>query len=324
MLRILKRGTLQIALAIAFGVAATASPVCAQTKFVVGKANAVADTNIPVNIGDRLGIFKKRGLDLQIVDFQGGAKLVQGMIAGDIDIGVGAGVEMAFIARGTPMLAICESASAMSSFAIGVPWDSPLQSLKELKGKKVGVSSAGSLTDWLAKQLTLKEGWGPDGIIIAPIGSNPTTSAAAFRAHLIDAYVGGTATFLRMAESQSGRILAPVSSYMGAVAAGTLFASKRAMDSHPDGVRAFVAGWIETIAYIRAHKDEAVKLSAAVTNFSEGVMSKSYDITIGMYTKDCRFDPQSLATLKQSFIDLNLLDEPPDMSKLYTEAYLPK
>lgn len=320
----LRRRTLQVALAIGLGIVATATPARADTKFVVGKANAIADTNIPVDIGNRLGIFKKRGLDLQIVDFQGGGKLVQGVIAGDIDIGVGAGVEMAQIARGTPMLAICESASAMSSFAIGVPWDSPLKTLKELKGKTVGVSGAGTLTDWLAKQLALKQGWGPEGIVIATIGSNPTTSAAAFRAHLIDAYVGGTATFLRMAESQSGRILAPVSSYMGPVAAGTLFASKRAMDTQPEGVRAFVAGWIETIAYMRAHKEEAVKLSAAVTNFSEGVMSQSYDIVIGMYTKDCRFDQESLATLKQSFMDLNLLDASPDMSKLYTEAYLPK
>jgi ABC-type nitrate/sulfonate/bicarbonate transport system substrate-binding protein len=222
------------------------------------------------------------------------------------------------------MMAICESASAMSSFAIGVPWDSPLKSLADLKGKKVGISGAGSLTDWLAKQLTLKQGWGPEGIVIAPIGSNPTTSAAAFRAHLIDAYVGGTATFLRMAETQSGRILAPVSSYMGPVASGMLFASKRAMDTQPEGVRAFVAGWIETIAYMRAHKDEAVKHAAAITNFSERVMSQDYDIVIGMYTKDCRFDADSLATLKQSFIDLALLDAPPDMSKLYTEAYLPK
>jgi ABC-type nitrate/sulfonate/bicarbonate transport system substrate-binding protein len=324
MRRNLARGVIQIGVAVAVAVLSATLPASAQTKLVVGKANSIADTNIPVNIGERLGIFKKRGLDLQIVDFQGGGKLVQAMIAGDIDIGVGAGVEMAYIARGTPMMAICESASAMSSFAIGVPWDSPLKSLDDLKGKKVGVSGAGSLTDWLAKQLTLKQGWGPDGIIIAPIGSNPTTSAAAFRAHLIDAYVGGTATFLRMAESQSGRILAPVSSYMGPLAAGMLFASKRVMDSHPDAVRAFVAGWVETIGFIRDHKAEAVKLAAAVTHFSEAVMAQDYDIVIGMYTKDCRFDARSLEALRQSFLDLKLLDEAPDMTKLYTEAYLPK
>jgi hypothetical protein len=43
-----------------------------------------------------------------------------------------------------------------------------------------------------------------------------------------------------------------------------------------------------------------------------------------MFTKDCRFDAESLSTLKRSFVDLKLLDSPPDMSKLYTTEFLPK
>jgi hypothetical protein len=54
------------------------------------------------------------------------------------------------------------------------------------------------------------------------------------------------------------------------------------------------------------------------------VMSREYDLTIGMFTKDCRFDAESLATLKRSFVALKLLDSEPDMSKLYTEEFLPK
>ena len=53
-------------------------------------------------------------------------------------------------------------------------------------------------------------------------------------------------------------------------------------------------------------------------------MSRGYDLTIGMFTKDCKFDAESLATLKRSFVDLKLLPTPPDMSALYTEAFLPK
>jgi len=54
------------------------------------------------------------------------------------------------------------------------------------------------------------------------------------------------------------------------------------------------------------------------------VMSRDYDLTIGMFTKDCKFDAESLATLKRSFVDLKLLATPPNMSALYTEAFLPK
>jgi hypothetical protein len=43
-----------------------------------------------------------------------------------------------------------------------------------------------------------------------------------------------------------------------------------------------------------------------------------------MFSKDCKFDPESLANLKRAFVEQKLVDSPPDMSKLYTEAFLPK
>jgi ABC-type nitrate/sulfonate/bicarbonate transport system substrate-binding protein len=110
MVRILCRGRLLAALAITIGsIIAGWAPAIAAT-LTVGKAAPNADPIIPVNVGDKLGIFKKHGLDLTIVDFTGGSKMTQAMVAGSIDIGVGAGTEMAFVAKGAPMTAICETA----------------------------------------------------------------------------------------------------------------------------------------------------------------------------------------------------------------------
>jgi hypothetical protein len=75
---------------------------------------------------------------------------------------------------------------------------------------------------------------------------------------------------------------------------------------------------------MRANKAETVKITSGITHFSENVMSREYDLTIGMHTKDCRFNPESLATLKRSFVEMKLTESEPDMSKLYTDAYLPK
>jgi hypothetical protein len=57
--------------------------------------------------------------------------------------------------------------------------------------------------------------------------------------------------------------------------------------------------WLEPIDHIRLHKAETAK------------------------KKDCRFDPQGLASLRRSFVALKLLDAPPDMSKLYVAAFKP-
>ncbi len=169
-----------------------------------------------------------------------------------------------------------------------------------------------------------KEGWGPDGFQRVMIGSDFASSTAAFRAHLIDAYIGGTSTFLAMAEQKIGRLLFPVSDYEGNVASGVLFASNHLIATNPDALRAFLVAWLETTAFMRTHKSETVKIESGVTGFDETVMSQVYDIVIGMFSKDCKFDPELLATLKRSFVELNLLDTPPDMLTLYTEAYLPK
>ncbi|HUB97806.1 MAG TPA: ABC transporter substrate-binding protein [Stellaceae bacterium] len=303
---------------------AAARAAVADTSLIVGKASATSDAIIPVNIGDQLGIFKRHGLDLKIVDFGGGSKMAQALAAGSIDIGDGAGTEMAFVAKGAPMIAVCESTSTAPFLAIGVPWDSPIKTLADLKGKTIGVSSPGSFSDWSGHELARTEGWGPDGVKTVAIGGGDAPARAAFRAHLIDAAIGGTSQFLVFETTEDGRLLAPVSTYEGNVASGAIFASNQLVASHPDAIRAFLAAWIETVDYMRAHKDETVKITMGITHFSEAVMAREYDLTIGMHTRDCRFDSESLATLKRSFGEMKLVQGEVDMAKLHTDAYLPK
>jgi ABC-type nitrate/sulfonate/bicarbonate transport system substrate-binding protein len=318
------RGAVRAAIAIALASSFGPPAASAATTLVVGKAAPNADPIIAVNVGDQAGIFKKHGLDLKIVDFLGGSKMAQAMAAGSLDIADGAGSEMALVAKGAPMVAVCESTTTFPFLGIGLPWDSPIKSLTELKGKKLGISSSGSLTDWLSRELGRKEGWGPDGVTSVTIGNGAAGIIAALRDHLVDADIGETALFLALQEKQTARLLAPVTAYEGAAASGAVYASTHLMDTDPAAIRAFIAAWIETVDYMRSHKAETVKIEAGVTGNPESVMAKDYDTTIGMFTKDCKFDAESLRTLKRTFTDLKLVPPPIDMAKLYTEAYLPK
>jgi ABC-type nitrate/sulfonate/bicarbonate transport system substrate-binding protein len=222
------------------------------------------------------------------------------------------------------MLAVCQSTGPAPFLGVGVPWDSPIKKLEDLRGKIIGVSSSGSFSDWSGHQLARKFGWGEDGVKTVAIGGGAAPARAAFRTHLIDAAIGSTSQFLAFEEAKEGRLIAPVSTYEGNVASGALYASTRLIASNPDAIRAFLAAWIETVNYMRANKAETVKITSGITQFNETVMSRVYDLTIGMHTKDCRFEPDALAVLKRSFGEMKLMDGEPDMSKLYTEAYLPK
>ncbi|HEX3974560.1 MAG TPA: ABC transporter substrate-binding protein [Stellaceae bacterium] len=296
----------------------------ANDKLTVGKASPTSSPMLPVDVGVATGIFAKHGLDVTIQNFGGGGKMHQAAAAGAIDIGVGAGPELALIAKGSPEIAIANVVGPPTFLGVAVPADSKAKSLKDLKGKKIAVSSNGSFTYWLAQQLAKKEGWGENDITIVANGSEPATVVAAFRTHNVDADIIPTSLTFQMEDKNEGKLLAPVSSYMGNTSAGTLFATTKIIQSNPDAVKRFLAGWFDTIDFMRKNKAETVKIGMGMTGFTEAVQTKEYDLTIGMYSRDGKFDPETLKNLQESFTDLKLVDSPPDMSKLYTEAYLPQ
>jgi NitT/TauT family transport system substrate-binding protein len=317
--RLLAPGIVLAAAAIAL-----AGPVRAADAVYVGKASQTASATLPVDVGIETGLFAKHGLDVQLTDFEGSSRMHQAMVAGNIDIGVGAGPELVLIAKGAPELAVCDADPAPTFLGIAVPEDSPIHTLAELKGKKMSVSSVGGLTYWLALELARKEGWGEDGITMVTIGNASSSVVAALKAHIVDAAYTSTALAFLLEEQKQGRLLAPASSYAGNVGGGMIFATEHLIATAPDAVRRFLAAWLDTISFMRAHKAETVKIESAVTGFPQAVQQKEFDLTIGMFSDDCKFDADTLANLQRSFADLKLLPAPPDMSKLYTEAFLPK
>ena len=64
-------------------------------------------------------------------------------------------------------------------------------------------------------------------------------------------------------------------------------------------------------------------IAAQVTHVAPDVVARAYDRIMPMFSDTGRFDPQATAVLAQSFVDLKLLPKKPDMTKLYTEKFLP-
>jgi NitT/TauT family transport system substrate-binding protein len=102
-----------------------------------------------------------------------------------------------------------------------------------------------------------------------------------------------------------------------------IFASDKVIAERPEDLRKFLAGWFDTIRYMRQNKTESVRIAARVTNVSTDIAGRVYDAVMPMFSDDGRFDPKALKILAASFTELNLLPSEPDMSKLYTEKFLP-
>jgi NitT/TauT family transport system substrate-binding protein len=308
-------------LAAALMIAFAAMPARADETLRVGKAVPEAFSFVPLDVGMREGLFKQNGLDIDEMAFAGDAKLQQAMAADSLDIALGSGPAMGFIAKGSPVKAIAAMAGPPLDLVIVVRPDGPTTAA-ELKGKTISVSTVGGLTYWLVSETSRQQGWGPNGIDIAPMGAMAPQIAALQRGD-IDGVVTDISTALDLERTGKARVLMRFGQIVKDFHVHVIYATDKLIASRPDAIRAFLKGWFESIAFMRHNKSETVAIATQVIGEDDDINGKTYDELMPMFSDDGRFNPKALQTLAQSFVELKVLPAEPDMSKLYTEAFLP-
>ena len=314
----------RVLLLAAFAAALFAGDAAAADKLVVGKAAPGAFSFVPPDIGMQEGFFQKYGVELETVGLSGSAKLHQAMAAGSIDIGLGAGSDLIFPVKGVSETAVAALAGPPLLLSIVVPWNTPIKTADDLRGKRMGISTLNSLTQWLALELAHQKGWGPNPYTFITVGAEQAPQVAALVTGQVDALVSGTALGLTLAETKRGRNLMPTSDIVKDFMIHAIFASNKLIAERPDVIRRFLKGWFETIAFMYAHKDETVRITRTITGFDPAVESQEYDIVMPMFSRDGRFQPSALKVIQRSFVQLHLLDQEPDLTKYVTERFLPE
>jgi ABC-type nitrate/sulfonate/bicarbonate transport system substrate-binding protein len=318
-----RRTTLVVAAyALTMMLAGVSQPATAADALKVGKAQSEPLDFTPIDVGVEKGFFKKHGVDVEIVNFAGAAKQQQALAAGGVDMGLGGGPEMATIAKGAPQLGIAAFAGWPDGLVMVVKKDGPIKTVADLKGQKVSVSSVGSLTEWMVRQTSKQQGWGPDGIEPVFLG-NIAGQIAALRTDQIEGMSNDIGTALRMEDEGIGRILVRYGQIVPDFVIHIIYATKAVTTDHPDQVRGFLAGWFETIAWMKANKADTVKIIAPIMRQTPDVVGRAYDVVMPTFSDTGKFEEKPVAVLRHSFMDMNLLPTEPDMSKLYTEQFLP-
>lgn len=132
----------------AAGYLAGASPADAQDKLklAVGQRGNW-DTSVS-EVGQQAGIFKKHGLELEIVYTQGAGETQQAAISGSVDIGVAAGIMgvLSAYAKGAPVRIIGAETTGAGDLYWYVKSDSPIKTLKDTDGRTLAYSTNGSST----------------------------------------------------------------------------------------------------------------------------------------------------------------------------------
>jgi NitT/TauT family transport system substrate-binding protein len=306
----------------ALPLAAKYAPGYAAEKLSVAKVVPFAWAFTPLDIGMQEGIFAKHGLDIEATASAGDAKLQQLLASGSVDIGIGSGPGMAFSAKGAPQKAVAAMYGAPRNMAVMVGYDSAIKTVADLKGKKLGCTTVGSLTAWIGQRINEKEGWGNNGIQVVPIGGMPPARAA-IKTHQIDGYIGALETGYMLEEAKEWRVITAATPFVDHFITHVIIARDELIQKRPDTVRAFLQGWFETIAYMKAHKNTSVEISAKAINVSPAVASRVYDEQIGGFSTDGTFDPAAVAVLKRSFIQMGLLSQVPPDDVLFTTEFVP-
>lgn len=300
----------------------SAAPSHAADKIRVSKSEATTFAFAFLEVGAQEGIYAKHGIEVETLNLAGAAKAHQALIAGSADIELGSGLELMFVAKGSPTKGVATLAGPPLGFAIMVAKDGNVHSVADLKGKLIGVSTVGSLSDWLPTEISRRQGWGSEGIRRVALGSQDGLTGALL-SHNVDGIIGGTQTGYRLEQAGSGKILTTFGPLIPDFIAHMIVASDTFIAAHPDELKRFLAGWFETVHFAKTHKDETVRDTMPLTRLPPDQASKLYDQQIAMFSDDGRFQPKGLAVIKEAAKQLGELDKLPPDNQLYTEAFLP-
>jgi NitT/TauT family transport system substrate-binding protein len=288
----------------------------------VGKtaSNALAFT--PPEIGMAKGIWQKHGIEVKVLQYAGDGKMQQGLIANEIEFGLGSGPSMGFIAKNVPAMTVGVIANQPLSMGLIVAPDSPIKTTQDLKGRKIGITTNGSLTYWLARALARREGWSPEAIRTVPMGSI-SGQIAGLKSGQVDGFIMSASVGYMLADRHEGKVLLHFGDEIKDFHTHVIFATNKVIKDNPDLVKRFLAAWQETVEFMFAHRDEAIALAQKTTELPLKIQEEEFDKVLPMMSRDLRFNDAAMAVILDSFIELEILDKKPDPKTLYTEAYLP-
>lgn len=297
-------------------------PALAADDVTIGKAVATSFAFVPVDVGLNAGIWQAEGLNVTSMAFRGDAVLQTALAAGSVDFGLGSGPALGFHVKGAPATGVAVVAGRPYNMGLCVPETSSIHTPEDLKGKRIGYTTVGSLTQWLTRELSRQEGWGPDGIHGLALGPD-SASVAAITAGQADGFVGELADCLQLHQDGRYRVLLDFGDRVDHFYTHIMFARDELIQHNPDLVRRVLQGWFRTIAYMKSHKQEAVQPALKILNITPAVASEMYDREMAMMSDDGAFDPATLEVVAKSLKELGILPEVPPISKMYDGQFVP-
>lgn len=211
----------------------------------------------PGIVAEAKGLFGKHGVKVQMQLFQSGRTAIEAMAAGQFDIGMFGDIPgFSLLVRGYPGKVVASGLGGPARQALLVPIDSKYRSLKDLKGKRIGLTK--NSTDEIALEATMRrEGlkWADFQIV----NLQPSEKAAVLKTGGVDAVEAWEPVPSIIVVEGIGRRLLTADGDIADIP-GVTIASNKMLQDDPNAVMRFLKAMHEAAVYAQGHPDEMVGL----------------------------------------------------------------
>src|SRR3979409_2467645 len=239
----------------------------AQSKITIAVGGGACLCYLPTLLAKQLGEFDKAGLAVEIVDLKGGADALKAVLGGSADVVSG------YFDHCVNLAAKKQELQAFVGYdrdpglllVVSPSHNSEIKSIKDLAGKKVGVSAPGSSTGFFLKYLLKKNGLDPASAAVIGVGLGATADAAMEQGQIDAAVMLDPSVTVLQGSHPDLRILSDTRTqkdtldvFGGEYPGGALYGTTAWVNSHEKDVQALTNAIVNTLAWIHSHSPEDI------------------------------------------------------------------
>jgi NitT/TauT family transport system substrate-binding protein len=318
-----------IAMMLSSGLAAAA------TKITIAVGGGACLCYLPTVLAQQLGEFEKAGLAVELVDLKGGSDALRAVLGGSADVVSGYFDHCVNIAAKKQELQSFVVYDRYPGLVLVVSpgHTNEIKSIKDLAGKKVGVSAPGSSTDFFLKYLLKKNGVDPAGVAVIGVGLGATSVAAMEQGQIEAAVMLDPSVTVLQGSHPDLRILSDTRTqkdtldlFGGEYPGGALYSTTAWIAGHDKEVQALTNAILSTLAWIHSHSPEDVmaKMPPEMVGKNKELYLAALKNTIPMYSQTGRMDPKGADAVLTMFSESSpeVAKANVDVLKTYTNKFV--
>ena len=318
-----------MALVLSSGIAA------AQTKVTIAIGGGSCLCYLPTVLAKQLGEYEKAGLAVELVDLKGGSDALKAVLGGSADVVSGYFDHCVNLAAKKQELTsfIVYDRYPGLVLVVSPSHNAEIKSIKDLAGKKVGVSAPGSSTDFFLKYLLKKNGVDASGVAVIGVGLGATAVAAMQQGQIDAAVMLDPSVTVLQGSYPDLRILSDTRTakdtldvFGGEYPGGSLYSTTAWVASHEKEAQALTNAIVNTLNWIHSHSAEEImnKMPPEIVGKNKELYLAALKNTIPMYSTTGLMDPKGADAVLAVFSESSpeVAKAKIDLSKTFTNRFV--